>query len=156
VREIGSYDLRTDRDPDGRDLDGYRLPRSIPARFTVDRAKFPDLKKLNTDLNAEGIRLVAITDLHIAYAPEPRGNAPLESRPCRAPFRAQGRRLALTSRPVWPGPAVFPDIHAHTASRDWWGSLYKDFIADGLRRLLERMNEPAVCSRPPPRPLPLD
>ena len=45
--------------------------------------------------------------------------------------RADG---SLYVAPVWPGPAVFPDF-TQTASRDWWGSLYKDFIADAEKYL---------------------
>src|SRR5260221_114241 len=113
--------------------------------FTVDRSKFPDLKKLNSDLNADGIRLVAITDLHIAYAPN-QGYAPLDAGLAANHFvrKADG---SLYVAPVWPGPAVFPDF-TRTASRDWWGSLYKDFIADGFAGLWNDMNEPAVFETP--------
>jgi len=55
---------------------------------------------------------------------------------------------------VWPGPAVFPDF-TRTASRDWWGSLYKDFIADGFAGFWNDMNEPAVFETPT-KTMPLD
>jgi alpha-glucosidase len=120
--------------------------------FTVDRTKFPDLKKLNTDLNADGIRLVAITDLHIAYAPN-QGYAPLEAGLAGNHFvrKADG---SLYVAPVWPGPAVFPDF-TRTASRDWWGNLYEDFIADGFAGFWNDMNEPAVFETPT-KTMPLD
>jgi alpha-glucosidase len=120
--------------------------------FTVDRTKFPDLKKLNGDLNADGIRLVAITDLHIAYAPN-QGYAPLDAGLATNQFvhKADG---SLYVAPVWPGPAVFPDF-TRTASRDWWGSLYKDFIADGFAGFWNDMNEPAVFETPT-KTMPLD
>ena len=113
--------------------------------FTVDKSKFPDLKKLNTDLNADGIRLVAITDLHIAYAPN-QGYAPFEAGLAGNHFvrKADG---SLYVAPVWPGPAVFPDFTS-ARSRDWWGSLYKDFIADGFSGFWNDMNEPAVFETP--------
>ncbi|MES2327591.1 MAG: TIM-barrel domain-containing protein [Pseudomonadota bacterium] len=120
--------------------------------FTVDRTKFPDLKKLNGDLNADGIRLVAITDLHIAYAPN-QGYAPLDAGLATNQFvhKADG---SLYVAPVWPGPAVFPDF-TRAASRDWWGSLYKDFIADGFAGFWNDMNEPAVFETPT-KTMPLD
>jgi alpha-glucosidase len=120
--------------------------------FTVDKSKFPDLRKLNTDLNADGIRLVAITDLHIAYAPN-QGYAPLDAGLAGNRFvrKADG---SLYVAPVWPGPAVFPDF-TQTAARDWWGSLYKDFIADGFAGFWNDMNEPAVFETPT-KTMPLD
>ena len=120
--------------------------------FTVDTSKFPDLKKLNTDLNSDGIRLVAITDLHIAYAPN-QGYAPLEAGLAGNHFvrKADG---SLYVAPVWPGPAVFPDFTS-TRSRDWWGNLYKDFIADGFAGFWNDMNEPAVFETPT-KTMPLD
>jgi alpha-glucosidase len=120
--------------------------------FTVDKTKFPDLAKLNRDLNADGIRLVAITDLHIAYAPN-QNYAPLEAGLAGNHFvrKADG---SLYVAPVWPGPAVFPDF-TRAASRDWWGSLYKDFIADGFAGFWNDMNEPAVFETPS-KTMPLD
>jgi alpha-glucosidase len=150
VREIGAR-LRADQIPtDVIWMDIDYQDRYRP--FTVDRAKFPDLKKLNTDLNADGIRLVAITDLHIAYAPN-QGYAPLEAGLAANHFvrKADG---SLYVAPVWPGPAVFPDF-TRTASRDWWGSLYEDFIADGFSGFWNDMNEPAVFETPT-KTMPLD
>jgi alpha-glucosidase len=150
VREIGRH-LRSDRIPaDIIWMDIDYQDRYRP--FTVDRTKFPDLKKLNGDLNADGIRLVAITDLHIAYAPN-QGYAPLEAGLAGNHFvrKADG---TLYVAPVWPGPAVFPDF-TRTASRDWWGSLFKDFIADGFAGFWNDMNEPAVFETPT-KTMPLD
>jgi alpha-glucosidase len=49
--------------------------------------------------------------------------------------------------PVWPGPSVFPDF-TRASSRAWWGSLYKDFVADGFAGFWNDMNEPAVFDNP--------
>ena len=143
VREIGRK-LREDRIPtDVIWMDIDYQDRYRP--FTVNKTIFPDLKKLNTDLNADGIRLVAITDLHIAYAPN-QGYAPLEAGLAGNHFvhKADG---SLYVAPVWPGPAVFPDF-TRGASRQWWGNLYKDFIADGFSGFWNDMNEPAVFETP--------
>jgi alpha-glucosidase len=150
VRAIAQH-LRTDRIPaDVIWMDIDYQDRYRP--FTVDRTKFPDLRKLNRDLNADGIRLVAITDLHIAYALK-QNYAPLEAGLAGNHFvrKANG---SLYVAPVWPGPAVFPDF-TRKASRDWWGSLYKDFIADGFSGFWNDMNEPAVFETPT-KTMPLD
>ena len=150
VRQIGAR-LRSDRIPaDVIWMDIDYQDRYRP--FTVDKTKFPDLAKLNRDLNADGIRLVAITDLHIAYAPN-QGYAPLDAGLAGNHFvhKADG---SVYVAPVWPGPAVFPDF-TRRASRDWWGSLYKDFIADGFAGFWNDMNEPAVFETPT-KTMPLD
>ena len=120
--------------------------------FTVDRATFPDLKKLNFDVNAQGIRLVAITDLHIAYLPN-QGYAPFDTGVAGHHFvrKADG---GLYVAPVWPGPSVFPDF-TRAATRAWWGGLYKDFMADGFAGFWNDMNEPAVFETPT-KTMPLD
>jgi alpha-glucosidase len=150
VREIGRK-LREGRIPtDVIWMDIDYQDRYRP--FTVNKTTFPDLKKLNTDLNGQGIRLVAITDLHIAYAPN-QGYAPLDAGLAGNHFvhKADG---SLYVAPVWPGPAVFPDF-TRAASRAWWGTLYKDFIADGFAGFWNDMNEPAVFETPT-KTMPLD
>ncbi len=44
---------------------------------------------------------------------------------------------------VWPGKAVFPDF-TQKASRDWWGTLYADFVSKGIAGFWNDMNEPAI------------
>ncbi len=143
VRAIASR-LRSDRIPADviwMDIDYQEKNRP----FTVNKTIFPDLKKLNTDLNADGVRLVAITDLHVAYLPK-QGYAPFDTGEAGNHFvrKADG---SLYVAPVWPGPAVFPDF-TRAATRSWWGSLYKDFVADGFAGFWNDMNEPAVFETP--------
>jgi alpha-glucosidase len=120
--------------------------------FTVNTSAFPDLKKLNSDMKAKGFRLVAITDLHIAYLPN-QGYAPFESGMAGHHLvrKADG---SLYVAPVWPGPSVFPDF-TRAATRAWWGGLYKDFVADGFAGFWNDMNEPAVFETPT-KTMPLD
>ena len=109
--------------------------------FTVDPERFPNFPKLVQDLAADKFRLVVITDLHIAdqpgidYAPYDSGVA--GDRFVKLP---DGSRYVGT---VWPGPAMFPEF-TQVATRDWWGSLFKDFVADGVAGFWNDMNEPAV------------
>ncbi len=109
--------------------------------FTVDAKTFPDMPKLVGDMGKDGIKLVAITDLHVAYLPN-QGYAPYDSGAAGDHFVKQADG-SLFVAPVWPGPSVFPDF-TRTSTRAWWGGLYKDFIADGFAGFWNDMNEPAV------------
>jgi alpha-glucosidase len=113
--------------------------------FTTNRQAFPDLKKLAGDLSADGVKLVAITDLHVAAAPD-QGYAPYDSGRAGDHFvrNADGSPYVA---PVWPGPSVFPDF-TRAATRDWWGGLYKGFVDDGVAGFWNDMNEPAVFETP--------
>jgi alpha-glucosidase len=113
--------------------------------FTVNTKTFPDMAGLVSDLKQQGIRTVAITDLHIAFAPN-QGYAPYDTGFVGDHFvkKADG---VLYVGPVWPGPAVFPDF-TRASTRDWWGGLYKDFVADGIAGFWNDMNEPAVFNTP--------
>jgi alpha-glucosidase len=120
--------------------------------FTVNKSTFPDMPKLVRDMGAEGIRLVPITDLHVAYLPD-QGYAPFDTGIAGSNFvhKADG---SLYVAPVWPGPSVFPDF-TRASTRAWWGGLYKDFIADGFAGFWNDMNEPAVFDTPT-KTMPLD
>ncbi len=143
VRSIAAT-LRKDRIPSDviwLDIDYQDSNRP----FTTNKKAFPDLKKLTSDLGAEGFKLVAITDLHIAYAPNQR-YTPYDSGVAGDHFvkNADG---SLYVAPVWPGPSVFPEF-TRVSTRAWWGSLYKDFVADGIAGFWNDMNEPAVFETP--------
>jgi alpha-glucosidase len=143
--------LRSDRVPaDVIWMDIDYQDRERP--FTVNSATFPDLKKLNSDLRAQGIRLVAITDLHVAYLPN-QGYAPFDTGMAGGHFVHKADH-SLYVAPVWPGPSVFPDF-TRAATRSWWGGLYKNFIADGFSGFWNDMNEPAVFETPT-KTMPLD
>src|SRR5207237_2269417 len=104
VRGIASR-LRSERIPADvvwMDIDYQEKNRP----FTVNRTIFPDLKKLNTDVNAQGIRLVAITDLHVAYLPK-QGYAPFDTGEAGNHF-VRKPAGSLYVPPVWPGPAQLP------------------------------------------------
>ncbi|MDE2135046.1 MAG: DUF4968 domain-containing protein [Alphaproteobacteria bacterium] len=120
--------------------------------FTVNKQTFPDIAKLATDLRKEDLRLVAITDLHIAHLPN-QGYAPYDSGVAGDNFvkNADGSTYVA---PVWPGPSVFPDF-TRAKTRVWWGGLYKDFVEDGISGFWNDMNEPAIFETPT-KTMPLD
>jgi alpha-glucosidase len=138
VRDIARH-LRADRVPtDVIWLDIDYQDRNRP--FTTNPKTFPDLPGLVKDMKAEGIKLIAITDLHIAKADT--GYAPYTT----------GKRIDAFVKnpdgsdyvaPVWPGDSVFPDFTT-TKARTWWGTLYKGFLDAGVAGFWNDMNEPAI------------
>ena len=113
--------------------------------FTVNTTTFPNMRALVSDLGKTGIKLVPITDLHVAYLPG-HNYAPYDTGAAGNNFvhDADGKVYVA---PVWPGPSVFPDF-TRASTRAWWGSLYKDFVADGFAGFWNDMNEPAVFDTP--------
>ena len=120
--------------------------------FTVDKKAFPDLPGLVRRLGGQGIRLVTITDLHVA-ASAGQGYAPYDSGVKADIFlkRADG---SLYVGPVWPGDSVFPDF-SRAKARDWWGGLFRDFVGMGVAGFWNDMNEPAIFNTPT-KTIPLD
>lgn len=143
VRGIAAR-LRSERIPaDAIYLDIDYQDRNRP--FTVNKAAFPDLPALTRDLKADGFHLVAITDLHIADAPN-QGYVPYDTGVAGDHFlKAPGGGVYVGE--VWPGPSVFPDF-TRSASRAWWGGLYRSFLADGVSGFWNDMNEPVVFGTP--------
>ncbi len=132
--------LRADRIPsDVLWLDIDYQDRNRP--FTVNSQAFPDLPKLVSDLKAENMHLVLITDLHIANAPN-QGYAPYDSGTAAGIFvkKPDGSPYVGVS---WPGEALFPDF-SRTKARDWWGRNYTDFVKMGVSGFWNDMNEPAI------------
>ncbi len=144
--------LRQERIPtDVLWLDIGFLDKNTP--FTVDKQTFPDLKGLIGDMGRQGMKVVTITDLHVA-ANRPKGSYP--------PYDSGAARDAFVHNPdgstyvapVWPGPSVFPGFTV-ARTRDWWGGLFKDQVAMGVAGSWNDMNEPAVFDTPT-KTMPLD
>lgn len=120
--------------------------------FTVNKATFPDLPGLVKSLGQEGIRLVVITDLHVADAPK-QGYAPYDSGQAADLFLKTPSGGTYVG-PVWPGDAVFPDF-SRPKARAWWGGQYADFVHMGVAGFWNDMNEPAIFNVPG-KTMPLD
>jgi alpha-glucosidase len=120
--------------------------------FTIDRKAFPDFAGLVRDLGSQGIKVVTITDLHVAKAPA-QGYAPYDSGVAGDHFvrNADGSTYVA---PVWPGDSVFPDF-TRAATRDWWGQLFQDQVRMGVAGSWNDMNEPAIFNTPT-KTMPLD
>ncbi|HEY1604882.1 MAG TPA: TIM-barrel domain-containing protein [Allosphingosinicella sp.] len=113
--------------------------------FTVDKTTFPDLPGLVRDLGREGIRLVAIADLHVAAAPG-QGYAPYDSGVAGNHFVHNPDGSAYVGK-VWPGPSVFPDF-TDAGTRAWYGTLFRPLTDAGIAGIWNDMNEPSVFETP--------
>jgi alpha-glucosidase len=120
--------------------------------FTIDPVAFPDFPGMADRLKQMNLKLVVITDLHIANLPDS-NYAPYDSGIAQNQFVHNPDGSVFTGI-VWPGPAVFPDF-TRTATRDWWGSLYTQFVHDGVAGFWNDMNEPSVFNTPN-KTMPLD
>jgi alpha-glucosidase len=143
LREIAGK-LRADRIPaDGLYLDIDFQIKNRP--FTVDPEKFPNFVAMLGDLKKQNFHVVAITDLHIANAPNA-GYAPYDTGMAGDHF-VKNPDGSVFVGVVWPGPSVFPDF-TRQSTRQWWGNLYKPFVSDGVAGFWNDMNEPSVFNIP--------
>ncbi len=113
--------------------------------FTVDPKTFPDFPGLISDLRKDHFRTVVITDLHIAHVAN-QGYSPFDTGEAGNHFVKNPDGTDFIGI-VWPGPAVFPDF-TRAQTREWWGSLYTEFVKDGVAGFWNDMNEPSVFDGP--------
>jgi alpha-glucosidase len=109
--------------------------------FTVDTDRFPHFGEMLSDLKRDNFHVVAITDLHIARLPDA-GYAPYDSGLSGDHFVKNPDGSAYVGT-VWPGPSVFPEF-TRQQTREWWGTLYKDFASQGVAGFWNDMNEPSI------------
>jgi alpha-glucosidase len=119
VREIANR-LRADRIPaDALYLDIDYQQDNRP--FTVNRERFPSFAQMIKDLPYDS----GMAGDHFVKKPDG----------------------SVYVAKVWPGDSVFPDF-TQQQTRAWFGSLYKDFAADGIAGFWDDMNEPAIFEVP--------
>jgi alpha-glucosidase len=143
VKEIADT-LRADKIPTDviwLDIDYQQNNRP----FTVNHERFPTFEQMIADLKKQDFHTVVITDLHIADLPNA-GYKPYDE------GEAQDRFVKMPDGKdfvgwVWPGSSVFPN-YTEADTRAWWGSLYKQFLADGIAGFWNDMNEPSVFNVP--------
>lgn len=142
-------------------MEGFRV-------FTFNPKHFPDPKKLNEDLLADGFHNVWMIDPGLKSRKEPSPNEPAaevyakESDDLRKARDVQrGRYQAIldsgakinawvttaAGQPyegeVWPSWCYFPD-YTQPKVRQWWAELYRPFLDQGITGVWNDMNEPAV------------
>jgi alpha-glucosidase len=113
--------------------------------FTVDQIQFAHFSQMIADLRKQDIHVVAITDLHIADLPNAQ-YAPYDSGIAGDHFVKNPDNSVYVGK-VWPGLSVFPDF-TRKSTRKWWGSLYAQFVHDGISGFWNDMNEPSVFDGP--------
>lgn len=113
-------------------MDGYRC-------FTWNKIYFPDPKKMVSDLKKDGFKMVVIIDPGIKtdndYWVYTEGAE-------KGYFCRRGDDYFMEG-PVWPGRCQFPDF-TNPAVRDWWGTLFKGLLDDGIAGVWNDMNEPSI------------
>ena len=114
------------------------------APFTINREYFPTFEKMISDFRAQGFHSILITDLHIKKDPS-HGYAPYDTGIKNDVFVKNPDGSVFVGK-VWPDDSVFPDFTL-TRVRNWWGGLYRDFVAMGAAGFWNDMNEPSVFFR---------
>ena len=120
--------------------------------FTINRQYFPNFEGMISDLGKQGFKIITITDLHIAYAPN-QNYKPFDNGVAGDHFVKNADGSIYIGK-VWPGESVFPEFTL-ARSRAWWGSLYSDFVHMGIKGFWNDMNEPAIFERAD-KTMPLD
>ena len=114
-------------------MDGFRC-------FTWDNEKFPDPKKMISNLKEIGFKTMGIIDPGIKVDKE------------YSVFKEGLEKGYFCRRPdghfvmgkVWPGDCYFPDF-TRPEVREWWAGLYKELIEDlDVAGVWNDMNEPAL------------
>ncbi len=117
--------------------------------FTWNHDRFPNPKKMISDLRAQGFHLVTILDGH---PPALKGYAPYDSG-IAGNYFVKFPDGTVYEGPVWPSQAgehplsVFPDF-SRPATREWWGNLYKSLLDVGVAGIWNDMDEPSVFDMP--------
>lgn len=113
-------------------MDGFRC-------FTWDSDRFPDPKKMISDLKKDGFKTVVIIDpgIKVDKTYEVYKQGIEGDHFCK---RMDGDLLKAS---VWPGLCHFPDF-TKKETRKWWATLYEGLVEDGVDGVWNDMNEPAT------------
>lgn len=113
-------------------MDNYRC-------FTWHPQRFPNPGQMMSKLGEMGFKTVVMIDPGIKVE---RGY-PVFDEGLKAGHFCKRADGSLFKGAVWPGECAFPDF-TKKETRDWWASLYKGLIEDGVDGFWNDMNEPAV------------
>ena len=107
--------------------------------FTIDRTKFPDMKKLVEDLRQKGIRLIPIIDAGVKIE----NGYNIYNEGISSGYFCTDEEGKPFAAGVWPGRSHFTDFLKDGAS-EWFGSKYKILTDMGIEGFWNDMNEPAM------------
>jgi alpha-glucosidase len=113
-------------------MDGFRC-------FTWDKDRFPDPKKMISDLGEDGFKIIVITDPGLKVDQEYKVFADCikNDYQCKLP-----NQKSYVTR-VWPGKSIFPDF-TNPDVREWWGTQFKTLFDVGVEGFWIDMNEPST------------
>jgi alpha-glucosidase len=117
-------------------MDGFRV-------FTFDPKTFADPKRLNHELHARGFHSVWMIDPGVKFDP---GYAIYDSGTAKDAWVKDAHGKDYHGE-VWPGLVSYPDF-TRPETRQWWSSLYKNYMAQGIDGVWNDMNEPSVFKVP--------
>lgn len=111
--------------------------------FTFSPGYFPDPAGLNDYLHSIDFKSVWMIDPGVK---KEKGYKVYEQGTAGDHWVQTGSNTVFTGD-VWPGECVFPDFTT-PETREWWGTLYTDFIRTGIDGVWNDMNEPSVFNGP--------
>lgn len=118
-------------------MDGFRC-------FTWDRKKFPDPKRMISELYKDGFKTVVMIDPGIKVDL----NYWVYKEALEKDYFCKRADGPIMQGKVWPGECSFPDF-TNPKVREWWAELYKELMAEtGVHAVWNDMNEPAVMEVP--------
>jgi alpha-glucosidase len=113
-------------------MDGYRV-------FTFDGARFPDPAGFVAELEADGFKVVCITDPGVKVDEDYGVYVSGRERDlyCKTKRGTEYRNV------VWPGLCAFPDF-TNPEAREWWGDQQAPLVDAGVAGVWCDMDEPAL------------
>jgi len=117
-------------------MDDFRI-------FTFSHERFPDPKATNEYLHSKGFKSVWMIDPGVK---KEKGYFVYDSGTKNNVWVKNDKDEDYVGK-VWPGDCVFPDF-TNGETRQWWSSLYKDYMLNGADGIWNDMNEPSVFNGP--------
>ncbi len=115
-------------------MDGYRI-------FTWDKTRFPDPKRMMTDLRQQGFHTIAIVDPMVKVDP----NYWVYNQGLDHDYFVKKADGTVFTGKGWGDVSAYPDF-ASPKVRDWWAGLFKEQLEQGVAAYLTDMNEPVVIA----------
>jgi alpha-glucosidase len=115
-------------------MDGYRI-------FTWDKTRFPDPKRMMSDLRQQGFHTIAIVDPMVKVDP----NYWVYKQGLHNDYFVKQADGTVFTGKGWGDASAYPDF-ASPKVRDWWAELFKEQLEQGVAAYLTDMNEPVVIA----------
>jgi alpha-glucosidase len=119
-------------------MDGYRI-------FTWDKTRFPDPKRMMSDLRQQGFHTIAIVDPMVKVDPD----YWVYKQGLDNDYLVKKADGTVLTGKGWAALNAYPDF-ASPKVRDWWAGLFKEQLEQGVAAYLTDMNEPVVMANQGP------